>query len=307
MDFDPKMPFLSSAVRGVHLSDWELRPPRYTQLFRGVWIDSAVPLDTLTRGRAALLVTEKGSALSHHTAAEIWGGVVPDEPDIHVTSLKVPSRKEGIVGHRGRRSTLVQQFRGVRLTTPPQTFTDLRLLSLVDLVVLGDSLVRRKRVRPEALIETAAALRGRSGAHLRQAAGLVRAEVDSAMETRLRLLMVLAGLPEPTINHKIWWPDGTVRFRFDLSYPEHRLAIEYDGRQHADPEQWGIDIDRREWMDTHDWRLLVNRSGDIYSTPARTLRRAGDTMRARGMVVPPLSDEWRRHFPSRPWDESLPA
>lgn len=238
MDFDPKMPFLSSAVRGTHLSDWELRPPRYTQPFRGVWIDSRVPVDTLTRGRAALLVAEKDSALSHHTAAEIWGGVVPDEPDIHVTSLKVPSRKEGIVGHRARRPTLVQQFRGVRLTTPPQTFTDLRLLSLVDLVVLGDSLVRRKRVAPEALIEAAAAIRGRVGAHLRHAAGLVRPEVDSAMESRLRLLMVLAGLPEPTVNHKIWWPDGTVRFRFDLSYPEYRLAIEYDGRQHADSEQW---------------------------------------------------------------------
>ena len=243
MDFDPKMPFLSSAVRGVHLSDWELRPPRYTQIFRGVWIDSAIELDIVTRGRAALLVTERDSALSHHTAAEIWGGVVPDDPDIHVTSLKVPSRKDGIIGHRARRPT-----------------------------------------------------------------GLVRAEVDSAMETRLRLLMVLAGLPEPTINHKIRWPDGTVRFRFDLSYPEHRLAIEYDGRQHAESDrQWGIDVDRREWMDVHDSRLLVNRSPDLYSTPARTLRRITDAMRDRGMVVPSLSDEWRRHFPSRPWDEALPA
>jgi hypothetical protein len=308
MDFDPKMPFLSSAVRGVHLSDWELRPPRYTQLFRGVWIDAAIELDIVTRGRAALLVTERGSALSHHTAAEIWGGVVPDEPDIHVTSVKVPSRKNGIVGHRARRSTLVQQFRGVRLTTPAQTFTDLRLLSLVDLVVLGDSLVRRERVTTEALREAAAGVGGRSGVHLRRSAGLVRAEVDSAMETRLRLLMVLAGLPEPTVNHKIRWPDGTVRFRFDLAYPEHRLAIEYDGRQHAESHrQWGIDVDRREWMDVHDWRLLVNRSADVYSTPARTLRRATDAMRDRGMVVPSLSDEWRRHFPSRPWDEALPA
>jgi hypothetical protein len=307
MDFDPKMPFLSSAVRGVHLSDWELRPPRYTQLFRGVWIDSGVEIDTLIRGRAALLVTERNSALSHHTAAEIWGGIVPDTPDIHVTSPKVPSRKDGIVGHRARRPTLVQQFRGVRLTTPVQTFTDLRLLSLVELVVLGDSLVRRERVTTEALREAAAAVRGRSGAHLSQAAGLVRAEVDSAMETRLRLLLVLAGLPEPAINHKIWWPDGTVRFRFDLSYPEHRLAIEYDGRQHTESRQWGIDLDRREWMDDHAWRLLVNRSGDIYSTPARTLRRVTDAMRARGMVVPPLSDAWRRHFPSRPWDEARPA
>ena len=40
------------------------------------------------------------------------------------------------------------------------------------------------------------------------------------------MLMILAGLPEPVINHTIRWPDGTIRFRFALSYPDHRLIIE---------------------------------------------------------------------------------
>jgi very-short-patch-repair endonuclease len=308
MGFDPMVPFLSSEVRGTHLSDWQLRPPRYTQLFRGVWIDSRVPLTTLLRGRAALLVTAPGSALSHHTAAELWGAVVPHESDIHVTSRSRGSRKEGIVGHVARPGTMAMRFRGVPLTTPAQTFTDLRALTLVDLVVLGDSLVRKERVTPDRLCAAAAGVGGRAGQHLTRAASLVRAEVDSAMETRLRLLMVLAGLPEPTVNHKITRPDGSVRFRFDLSYPEYRLAIEYDGRQHAESEeQWGWDLDRREWIDDNKWRIVVNRSGDLYSTPARTLRRLTEAMRARGMTVPRLSNEWRRHFLSRPWDEALPA
>lgn len=308
MGFDPMAPFLSSEIRGTELSDWQLRPPRYSQLFRGVWIDSRVPLTTLLRGRAALLVAEPGSALSHHTAAELWGGVVPDEPDIHVTSRTRGSRREGIVGHVARPKTLATRLQGVPLTTPTQTFTDLRGLSLVDLVVLGGSLVRKERTTPDRLCGAASEVPGRLGQHLVRAASLVRAEVDSAMETRLRLLMVLAGLPEPAVNHKITRPDGSVRFRFDLAYPDYRLAIEYDGRQHAESdEQWGWDLGRREWVDTNDWRLVVNRSSDLYSTPARTLRRLTEAMRARGMTVPRLSNEWRRHFPSRPWDEALPA
>ena len=100
--------------------------------------------------------------------------------------------------------------------------------ALYDLVVLGDSLVKKERVTTALLVEAAATFRGRSRALARRAAGLVRAEVDSPMESRLRMLMGLAGLPEPVINHKISWPDGSVRFRFDLSYPEHQLVIEYD-------------------------------------------------------------------------------
>ena len=169
----------------------------------------------------------------------------------------------------GQKGTVLQ---GVRLTTPVQTFLDLSDgLAIVDLVVLGDSLVKAKRVTPERLIDAAASSPGRSRRLARRAASLVRAEVDSPMESRLRMLMILAGLPEPVVNHKIRWPDGTVRFRFDLCYPGHRLIIEYDGRQHAEGKQWDTDVDRREWMDGEGWRLVVVRSKDLYRTPALTL------------------------------------
>ena len=128
------------------------------------------------------------------------------------------------------------------------------------------------------------------------------------MESRLRMLMVLAGLPEPVVNHRVYWADGSVRWRFDLSFPEFRLIIEYDGRQHADSTtQWRGDIGRREWLDENDWRIVVSGSSDIYRTPARTLTRITRAMRARGMAVPPLKEDWRRHFPSRPEDLAHPA
>lgn len=56
-----------------------------------------------------------------------------------------------------------------------------------------------------------------------------------------------------------------------------------------------------------DCVLVVVRSKDVYRTPARTLGRIVAAMRARGMHVPRLSDEWRRHFPSLPEDVAVPA
>jgi hypothetical protein len=36
--------------------------------------------------------------------------------------------------------------------------------------------------------------------------------------------------------------------------------------------------------------------------PAATLQRIRDAMRQRAMTVPPVDDEWRRHFTSLPED-----
>ena len=91
------------------------------------------------------------------------------------------------------------------------------------------------------------------------------------METRLRLLIVLAGLPEPEVNFILRAPDGSWRRRFDLCYPGYRLIVEYDGRKHAfDSEQWSGDLTRREELDELEWRIIVVESSGIYTDPLRT-------------------------------------
>jgi hypothetical protein len=120
------------------------------------------------------------------------------------------------------------------------------------------------------------------------------------MESRLRMLIVLAGLPEPGVNHIEYDDRGGWARRFDLSYPEARLAIEYDGRQHAQSQaQWERDVDRREGLDRDGWRLVVVLSKGIYREPAATLTRVTDAMRACGIAGAVTSDEWRRYFPGR--------
>jgi very-short-patch-repair endonuclease len=135
-----------------------------------------------------------------------------------------------------------------------------------------------------------------------EAARLVRADVDSPMESRLRMLLVLAGLPEPEVDLRIRNDLGDVLARFDLACRSARVAVEYDGRQHAEsPKQHDRDIDRREDIDSWQWRIIVITAKGISQEPERTLARVAGVLRERGCPgLPRRSDDrWRPHFPAQ--------
>ncbi|GAA2741948.1 hypothetical protein GCM10009868_09990 [Terrabacter aerolatus] len=301
-------PFLRSENGEDQLSAWRFRRA-HRALFRGVYVSTETPVTLRLLGEAALLLAEPRSFLSHHTAARLWGGVVPDDADVHVTYPRMRAQCFGIAAHRPKARQHVVSWMGLPMTAPAQTFLDMsHLLGLVDVVVLGDSLVRKRRFTPDELVALAEHHRGPYSRLARRAARLVRAGVDSPMETRLRLLIVLAGLPEPEVDHRVYDEHGNVLFRYDLSYLQWRLIIEYDGRQHAESEeQWHQDINRDEQLDDWELRRLVVVAKDIHRTPGRTLTRIVRAMTRQGMPVPMLTDEWRRHFPTRESGISLPA
>lgn len=92
-------------------------------------------------------------------------------------------------------------------------------LDLVELVAAGDALVRAELATLPELQEVAIGAAGRGCVRLRRAGGLVRERVDSLRETRLRLCLVLAGLPEPRCN-VVLGHDGRVIGRVDLLVEE---------------------------------------------------------------------------------------
>lgn len=283
------------------LSDGALRGPRFRRLLRGVHLEAGVG-DTLgMRCRAALLVLPSSAVFSHETAARLWGAVVPPRSRLQVTvPYKRPIRRPELEVRRARRMPEGRELTGLRVTSPERTFLDLAAtLDLVDLVVLGDSLVKARRTTPAALVTHARAHLGPGAALARRAAALVRDGVDSPMETRLRLLVVLAGLPEPVVNHIVRDENGGWTYRFDLSWPDLEVALEYDGRQHAENSaQWVRDVRRREDLDGRGWRLVIALSADIYTTPGATLQRLAAVLRERGQAVR-VTDGWREHFPER--------
>lgn len=79
------------------------------------------------------------------------------------------------------------------------------------------------------------------------------------METRLRWLLIQAGLPGPEVQTRLM--ERAVRA--DLYYPEARLIIEYDGGNHRDRL---VEDDRRQNLIlSAGYRLLRFTASDIYN------------------------------------------
>ncbi len=294
---DPREPFTRAEALAAGVADRRLRGPAFRRLFTGVYVATHVSVDTRLRARAALRIAPAGALLAGPTAAELMGGVVPRDLRIH---LRLPAGRMRVPGIESSRLTTRARatMSGLPVTTAEDTFVDLaRHLDLVDLVVLGDSLVRRRRTTPQALLAAARATSARQHRLAVRAASLVRPGVDSPMESRLRMLLVLAGLPEPVVNHIEYDEQGRWVRRYDLSYPELRLAIEYDGRQHAESDrQWERDVERREELDRDDWRIVVVLAKGIYREPGRTIERVVEALVSRGTTERTSSDEWRLYF-----------
>lgn len=300
---DLPVPFTRSQGLAVGLSVDDLCGPGFRRPFHNTYVPADMPLTTAVRARAALHVAPPGAVIARHTGAVLLGGIVPASTQVHLR-LEPGSRLrvEGIDA-RVRRRVETGRLQGLPMTSPGQTFHDLgEDLDLVDLVVAGDSFVRAGLLSCPDLVRAAARLSGPGTKAASRAATYVRAGVDSAMESRLRLLLVLAGLPEPVVNLAVRDElTGRVRYRIDLAYPRWKIAIEYDGRQHAEStRQWQWDVRRREELEGDGWRVVVVLSGDVYRTPARTLERVVDAVTRRGGRIAVRGETWRRHFPSVP-------
>jgi len=110
---------------------------------------------------------------------------------------------------------------------------------------------------------------------------LVDRRAGSPMETRLRMLLISAGLPRPQVQWVVQDPVAREAVWLDLAYPEHRIGIEYDGAEHTRPERVLRDIRRGTRLVDQGWRVYRYTKLEIYTEPdlivtevRRALRRA---------------------------------
>jgi very-short-patch-repair endonuclease len=300
-DLDATRPFTVAAAQQAGITPAELRRRHYRRVLGGVYVDAAVPETPALRTAAALALHPPGAFASHFSAARLWQLPVPTEraEDISVLHPNERRRRTGVRCHVAPTESQISQVDGLRASVPEQLFVELaQYLTLVDLVVLGDAILGRRLSTMSALRNSASRRGRRHTIRAREAARYVRRGVDSPMETRLRMLIVLAGLPEPKVNVRLRDERGLVVVQFDLCYPSIKLVVQYDGRHHADDDQWDEDIHRREAMDEHGWRVLIVNSRGIYNEPGRTLERIHRALRMCNFPGTPrdLRTEWRAHF-----------
>lgn len=188
---------------------------------------------------------------------------------LHVTAI-YPNRAPriaGVVGHQSLTDSCFVTLRpGVRVSTVADTWVALAsTLSLDELVIAGDSTVRRKSplTTLDALVAAVTRAEGTRGVRrARDALALVRPRTDSVKESELRLMIVRYGLPEPIVNFEIRNQFGAFVGFGDLAYPQFKVLVEYDGGHHREDEkQFNRDINRLDDIMELDWRVIrVNKS-----------------------------------------------
>ncbi|KAB1911229.1 hypothetical protein [Micromonospora sp. AMSO31t] len=119
-----------------------------------------------------------------------------------------------------------------------------------------DALLRMGLVGRTDLADVADGSAGRPGGRrARWVFGLADPGAQSPPESHLRVRLVLAGLPRPAAQHPVRGPSGLV-LHPDLAWPQFRVAVEYDGQWHADPDQLTPDRYRLNQLVAAGWLVL---------------------------------------------------
>jgi hypothetical protein len=203
-------------------------------------------------------------------------------------------RRKGVAGHRLRiRDGDLIEIDGLRLTSVARTWVDLgSVLPIDDVVVAGDAIVSehaRSFGPPKVVMVPLGELRdfvdNANGIHgvrkARIALDLLRVGVDSPPETKLRLLLDDAGLPEFTPNCRV---DDAVRRPVwtDLGCERFRTCIEYDGLHHLAPEQQALDAYRDQRVAEAGWRQVKINRIDMEHGPEWVASRVKHALRKQG-------------------------
>jgi very-short-patch-repair endonuclease len=207
-------------------------------------------------------------------------GLVGADDDVEVT-LPSDCRGGAVAGvHVTRRSLEPEDTtarRGVAVTTPLRTALDLgRIKPADDAVIaldrfLSTGLVFLDEVRAAALLAS-----GRDCRRIRTAVSLADGLAESPQETRLRLMIHRSDLPPPVAQYRIR-VDGRFVARPDFAWPEHRLALEYDGAWHGEPSQFRRDRQRLNRLTAAGWRVLFVTAADLRD-PVRLIARIAQAL-----------------------------
>lgn len=275
-----------------------LQGRRFQIIFAGVYAAATLELTPSILIRAALLAVPDHCAASHHSGLLLHGIEVGSDLMPHVATLNPePIRIRGITAHRlALMST--RDVGGWRVLSPELCLsTAATLLSLVDLVIAADALYARRLVTPGRLDHFLHHHHGAGVRKSRRALHLARRGSESPRETYVRVMLELAGLPPLTCNASFGDEDGVVA-RLDLAWPQWKIAIEYDGRQHGlSLAQREADIRRREQMERLGWVFIVVTAAQL-ADPRAIVRRVCEVLAARRgwATIPRFDAEWKSLF-----------
>jgi very-short-patch-repair endonuclease len=230
-------------------------------LHRGVYAVGHAALTRHGHWLAAVLAGADGAALSHRSAAALWGIRDTARGEIEITVARECVRP----GIRAHRTTLAPDetttHHGIPVTTPARTLLD--LAALLDEHRLARAAERAEALRltsPTSLATLVSRYPGRPGTPaLRRLIELDRIQATtsrSKLERRFLSLLEAQGLPRPLVNEEIRL-DETTKVEPDFTWRGHRLIVELDGYEtHATRAAFERDRARDRALHAQGWRVL---------------------------------------------------
>lgn len=264
--------------------------------FHGLYAHGLDLADLGVRCRVLLPAMLPEHAVSHVTAARLWGLPLPrwiglDDP-LHVIAVGSHRRlrRAGVVAWETADRTLARVLLGkVPVVAAAEVWGQLavpgsvaprRALTPEWLVAVGDALVTPQRRANRQALSTIDELRAvaarRAGTRgvtsLVWAIDRIRMGAESPKETELRLGLIAGGLPEPETQVPVMTSAGLRHA--DLGYPEQRVLLEYQGDEHrASRVRWLEDLTRRQLFEDAGYRVIEVGAHDLWPTCAPLVAR----------------------------------
>jgi very-short-patch-repair endonuclease len=223
---------------------WLVKRQRLFSSLRCVFAVGQPAPAELTAETEALLAMAEGAALSHLSAARLWGLAAPD-PQAAVDVLvaaRQSAAMSGVTVHRSRCLAPVDLriHRGLPVTSPARLLLDLADDWTERQVERAfDQALVERILRPPELAELLARTAGRRGIPLLRellAAAGTTTLTRSEAEERMLALIRDARLPRPRVNARVGG------YEVDFYWPEQRFAVEVDGyRYHSTPRRFEND------------------------------------------------------------------
>lgn len=262
----------SAAVAAGLITPGTLRGPRFRRIYPDVYVPADMPVDLAVRSRAAYLLSAARGVLAGYSAAEVLGAQcapLAAPAELIVSSGKIRPAP-GLLVHRWALDDEAQLVGDLPVTTPLRTAYDLaRRSMLVEAVVAVDALAGHCGFPPAELLRLRNRHCGARGSRqVHRVVQLANPRAESPMETRLRLALVLNGLPEPEVQWPVLDERGRVVARLDLAYPRERLGVEYDGLDHRTQHRAMRDLDRQAELTALGWRILRFMATHVLGRPA---------------------------------------
>jgi hypothetical protein len=282
----------SEALRRGLLTEDQLKSRAWMRIRHDVYADARLERDHELACRAALARLPPGTLLAGPSAAFMHD--IPHtagfDDEVHVitpTTVRIGAQRRLRVHHTDLRPGETSTDPGLPKTSGTRTAWDVATWLRQEVAVsVVDSLLAGGHTTEAALAHLVRQKQGQRGwRSASQVFDLADGGAQAPTESILRVRLVHAGLPRPTTQCPVKTTSGLI-LHPDLGWNQWKVAVEYDGRWHSDPDQLQRDRKRLNLLVGAGWTVLHVTSRRLHHDMGAVVHEVRSALAANGWPGP---------------------